>query len=130
MKNLFFLFLLLSFQSALSQDNESSFAIEEERIYNVPEVDVKAEFPGGLNKFYEYFMKSFVRRENRIPGKILLSFVIESDGSIKRVRVVKNSVDAAFANEAIRVLKLSPKWIPAEKDEKKVRTLLTFPVNS
>ncbi|MEO8235836.1 MAG: energy transducer TonB [Flavobacterium sp.] len=130
MKNLFFLILLFSFQTVLSQDNESSVAAGEELIYNVTDIDVKAEFPGGMDKFYKYFMKNFVRPENRIPGKILLSFVIESDGSIKRVQVVKSDVDEAFENEAIRILKLSPKWIPAEKDGKKVRTLLFFPVNS
>ena len=130
MKRLFLLLLLLILQTSFSQNTENEILVEEEPIYSSNQVDVKANFPGGMNKFYEYLTQNFKRPEKRTPGKIFLSFVVESDGSIKKVRILKNEVNSEFGIEAVRVLKMSPKWIPAEKDGKKVRSLFSIPINS
>ncbi|WP_091140733.1 energy transducer TonB [Flavobacterium caeni] len=130
MKKIYLILFILFVQNAFSQNTTGEIVVEEEPVYRADQVDVKAEFPGGMSKFYEYLIKNFKRPEKRVPGKVFLSFVVESDGSIKKVRIVKNEVDAEFGNEAIRVLKMSPKWIPAEKDGKKVRSLFSIPINS
>ena len=63
----------------------------------------------------------------RIEGNVLVEFVVEKDGSITQIKI-KNSVYPDLDEEAIRVLKNSPKWIPGENLGKKVRVSYTLPI--
>jgi protein TonB len=89
------------------------------------------EFPGG--DIAAYLFKNMQlplvsRSENHIGGRVICQFVVEKDGSITNVRVVR-SVDPGLDKEAIRVISSMPKWIPGEQDGKKVRVRYTLPVN-
>ena len=98
-------------------------------VYNSGGIEVKPEFKGGLNKFYEYISKNY--RTPEVPGlkgKLLISFVVEKDGSIADIKVLKD-IGYGTGEEAIRLLKNCPKWTPAEQQGKKVRCSFMLPLN-
>ncbi len=65
--------------------------------------------------------------KNNEIGKVFVSFVVEKDGSIQNVKVEKG-VSSILDEEAMRVVRNMPKWTPAMKDGKEVRTSLTLPI--
>ena len=69
-----------------------------------------------------------IAAENGISGRVFVKFVVESDGSISNVVLVRG-VDPALDKEAIRVIKASPKWSPGKQRGKPVRVSFTFPIN-
>ncbi|MGL2964302.1 energy transducer TonB [Flavobacterium sp. RSB2_4_14] len=87
-------------------------------------------FPGGINKFYQYVGANFERPtiEDAAVVTVLVSFVIEIDGSITDIKILRNP-GYGMGNEAIRVLKsLKTKWSPGILNGEKVRTLYTLPI--
>ena len=66
-------------------------------------------------------------RENGITGIVIVEFTITTEGNIEDVKVVKG-VDPLLDNEAIRVVKLMPKWTPAENKGEKVNMIYNLPI--
>ncbi|WP_427871789.1 M56 family metallopeptidase [Flavobacterium sp. MMS24-S5] len=94
--------------------------------------DVKQpQFPGGIEKFYMFVGQNFKMPEEfskqKKDGKIFIEFMVEKDGSLSEFKVVKD-LGYGVAEEATRVLKLSPKWIPGSEHGKPVRVLYTLPI--
>lgn len=89
------------------------------------------QFPGGIEKFYMFVGQNFKMPEEfsrqKIEGKLLLEFMVEKDGSLSEFKVVKD-LGYGVADEAIRVLKLSPKWIPATENGTAVRVSYSLPI--
>jgi periplasmic protein TonB len=86
-------------------------------------VDVPAQFPGGDQKFREYISTTFEYpprcSEENINGYVLLKFVVDAAGAISRVTAVEETKSCPeFTQEAIRILKKSPRWIPAQNNGK------------
>ena len=102
---------------------------EETKVFDV--VEQMPSFPGGdaeLMKFLSTHIKyPVVAEENGIQGRVICTFVVERDGSITDVKVIK-SVDPSLDKEAIRVLKSMPKWIPGKQNGSAVRVKYTVPV--
>ena len=102
---------------------------EETKVFDV--VEQMPSFPGGdteLMKFLSTHIKyPVVAEENGIQGRVIATFVVERDGSISDVKVIK-SVDPSLDKEAIRVLKSMPKWIPGRQNGSAVRVKYTVPV--
>ena len=102
---------------------------EETKVFDV--VEQMPSFPGGdaeLMKFLSTHIKyPVVAEENGIQGRVIATFVVERDGSISDVKVIK-SVDPSLDKEAIRVLKSMPKWIPGKQNGAAVRVKYTVPV--
>ena len=102
---------------------------EETKVFDV--VEQMPSFPGGdaeLMKFLHDHMKyPAVAEENGIQGRVICTFVVERDGSITDVKVIK-SVDPSLDKEAVRVLKSMPKWIPGKQNGSAVRVKYTVPV--
>ena len=102
---------------------------EETKVFDV--VEQMPSFPGGdaeLMKFLSSHIKyPVVAEENGIQGRVIATFVVERDGSISDVKVIK-SVDPSLDKEAIRVLKSMPKWIPGKQNGAPVRVKYTVPV--
>lgn len=104
---------------------------EEEEIFAIVE-----EMPNfkdaNNNKFREYITNNLkypdIAAENGIQGKVFVAFVVEPDGSVSNVRVVRG-IDPSLDKEALRVIKSSPKWIPGMQRGKPVRVSFTFPVH-
>lgn len=87
-------------------------------------------FPGGnvqkwISKNVKYPQLAL---ENGIQGKVFIQFVIEKDGSITGVKVIRG-VDASLDKEAIRVVQAMPKWKPGSQRGKSVRVSYTLPIN-
>jgi protein TonB len=125
MKKILFLFLVFSFQNILSQTNDTIVG-QQGPIYDAKEVDKMPEFIGGMQKFYQYVMNKFETPAGNKSGKILTKFVIEIDGSITNIEVVRDDVDGA--SKALKLFKNCPKWNPGEKNGEKVRTRFLFPI--
>jgi protein TonB len=118
------------FQTVQSQTVESKSAVDNDnKPYNTSGVEVKPLFPGGINAFYHFIGNNFrVPDVPGLKGKVLISFVIEKDGSISDSRVLKD-IGYGTGIEAIRVLSLSPKWTPAEQNGKTVRCAYMLPIS-
>lgn len=102
----------------------------ENKIFEV--VEQMPSFPGGpaaLMKFLQENVKyPVVAQENGIQGRVVVSFVVEKDGSITDVRVVK-SIDPSLDREASRVVKSMPNWIPGKQNGAAVRVKYNVPVS-
>ncbi|WP_333876963.1 energy transducer TonB [Flavobacterium sp.] len=102
---------------------------EDNNIYNTAGIEKKPDFPGGLQEFYNYVGKNFkVPNVKDLKGKIFATFVVEKDGSITDVKVIRD-MGYGTKEEAIRVLTQSPKWIPGEQSGKKVRVIYSLPIS-
>lgn len=96
-------------------------------------VEDMPQFQGGDNsKFRAWVMKQIqypsIAAENGIQGRVTLTFVIERDGSLTNVQVL-NSPDRSLSEEAMRVVKSSPKWTPGKQRGVPVRVRFTLPVD-
>lgn len=103
---------------------------EEEVVFVV--VEDMPEFPGGPQALMKYLGESIkyplIAQENGIQGRVICQFVVNKDGSIVDVEVVR-SVDPSLDKEAIRVVKAMPKWKPGQQRGKAVRVKYTLPVS-
>lgn len=97
-------------------------------IYNTAGIEVKPDFPGGLEKFSKFISKNFkVPNEEGLIGKIFVTFVVEKNGSLSDIKVIRD-IGYGTGKEAIRVLKRSPKWNAGEMNGKKVRSSFSLPI--
>jgi protein TonB len=100
----------------------------EEALNTTVTVDKSPEFPGGLNALYSYIGDKFETIEVEETITVHLSFVVEKDGSMTDIRVLKTATPSVD-REAIRVLKsIRTKWKPGIKDGQSVRTLYKIPI--
>lgn len=148
MKNLFTplaLLLLPSFnlkaQNVISPNNEKngptilrtvgddSTESDKEEVYQV--VGQQPSFPGGREELFKYLTYNVKypidSTKNKIEGRVLVTFVVEHDGSISNVNVA-NSVYPSLDKESIRVVSGMPKWIPGKANGKTVRVKYTIPI--
>lgn len=102
---------------------------EEQKVFDV--VEQMPSFPGGPNALFEYLSKNIkypaIAEENGVQGRVIVTFVVERDGSITDVKVAK-SVDPALDKEAQRVVRGMPHWIPGKQNGSAVRVKYTVPV--
>jgi periplasmic protein TonB len=95
-------------------------------------VETMPAFPGGDQALFKFLSDNIrypvIAQENGIQGRVICQFVVNRDGSIVDVEVVR-SVDASLDREAIRVIKTMPKWTPGKQRGKAVRVKYTLPVN-
>ena len=111
-------------------------AVEEEVIEDdqpFVKVEQMPSFMGGdLMTFRNWVMTKLrypqIAQENNITGRVLLQFVIEKDGSLTNIQVIQTP-DSSLSDEAIRVLKTSPKWTPGKQRNQAVRVKYTLPVD-
>ena len=96
-------------------------------------VETMPEFPGGQAELMKYLSNNVkypvIAQENGIQGRVVCQFVVERDGSIANVEVVRSSNEASLDREAVRVIKSMPKWKPGKQRGKAVRVKYTVPVN-
>jgi protein TonB len=95
-------------------------------------VEKTPEFPGGQAELMSYLKNAIkypvVAQENGIQGRVTCSFVINKDGSIVDVEVIRG-IDSSLDKEAMRVISAMPKWKPGEQRGKPVRVRFNLPVN-
>lgn len=126
MKKFLLSVITLVFVSIASAQPTSTYV--DDAPYNYEEVEVRPEFPGGYNELLNFIGKNFKIPEYEGNGGILkVAFVIEIDGSISNVKVVKDLGDGTGI-EAKRVISSSPKWSSGENRGKRVRVLYELPI--
>lgn len=111
----------------------SSAPVEEEEdqvVFQV--VESMPTFPGGDAALFKYLSDNVkypvIAQENGIQGRVICQFVVNKDGSIVDVQVVR-SIDPSLDKEAVRVIQSMPKWTPGKQRGKAVRVKYTLPVN-
>ena len=101
---------------------------EDNSIYNTAGIEVKPDFPGGMEKFYKFVGNNYqTPEEDGLKGKVYVTFVVEKDGSLTDIKVIRD-IGYGTGKEAIRVLNKCPKWTPGEQNGKKVRVLYSLPI--
>lgn len=102
--------------------------IQDDNIYNIAGVDIKPEYPGGIDEFYKYIMKNFrqTNDKNFKGGKIFVMFVVDRDGSLTDIKV--RDIGFGTKEEAIRLMKNCKKWIPAAQNGVPVRCSYMLPI--
>jgi protein TonB len=105
-------------------------ADEDDRIFDV--VEENAQFPGGdaecMKWLHDHIKYPQICIEQNVQGRVQVSFVVNRDGSIVDVKILR-SPDPNLSKEAERVVKLMPKWKPARQNNKTVRSRFNLPVN-
>jgi protein TonB len=102
---------------------------EDNTVYSTAGIEVKPDFPGGMEKFYNYIAKNYrTPEEEGLKGKVYVTFVVEKDGSLTDIKVLRD-IGYGTGKEAIRVLKATPRWNPGEQNGKKVRCTFSLPIS-
>lgn len=96
--------------------------------YQSAKLDEKPTFPGGFNEFYKFVGTNYKMPEIKgLQGKVYITFIIEADGNLSDFKVLRD-IGYGSGEEAVRVLKLSPKWTPGKVNGEPVRTLYSLPI--
>lgn len=94
-------------------------------------VDEPAQFPGGINAMMKFLSANIKypaeARRYGIQGKVFVKFIVEKDGSLSDIEVLRG-LDQSLNKEAVRIVSLFPKWVPGRQAKKPVRTQFILPV--
>ena len=123
MKKMFLIMFFMAFVSV------SAYSQSDDEVYIM--VEKRAEFPGGQSEMLKYIQDNRQypdeAKENDVHGKVLVRFIVERDGTLSDVKVMRG-IGSGCDEEAVRVITSMPKWKPGEQGGKTVRTSLTLPV--
>ena len=101
----------------------------QDSIYRVSEV--MPQYPGGPNEMMRYIQENIKypqsAKDNKIEGRVFVTFVVEKDGSITNATVLRG-IDKECDAEALRVVSSMPKWTPGQQKGEVVRTQFTIPI--
>lgn len=95
-------------------------------------VEEQAEFPGGLDSMYAYIVKNLkypeAAKEKGIEGRVFVSFIIEKDGSISNVKILRG-IGGGCDEAAKEMVEKMPKWKPGTQKGKPIRCQFNLPIN-
>ncbi len=119
-------------QSATTAGSDLTISDEDDSSTIYIKVEKKAEFPGGTNELMA-FLRSNLQYpqealEEMIQGNVYVQFVVQKNGEITDIRIIR-AVHPLLDAEAIRVIKMMPKWKPAEVNGKAVNSRFTLPLS-
>ena len=111
-------------------DVQNEELIKEDDLFTIAEK--MPYFPGGEETLIKYLTDKLHypmrAKVNGVQGVVVVSFIVEKDGSINNVRIIKG-LDEECNDEAVKVIKEMPKWTPGEIGGKPVRVLISLPIN-
>lgn len=92
-------------------------------------VEVMPKYPGGMNEFRKFIAENFrnPKVDKNLKGNIIVQFVVEKDGSLSDIKVVRD-LGYGTGKEAIRVVGLAEKWKPGIQNGKTVRVRYALPI--
>lgn len=123
MKNFLLLLILIISSNIYSQEIQTTG-----KVFSNSEVDEKAVYKDGVEKFYKCIAKNFkVPEEEGINGIIIVEYIIEIDGSISNFNVIQD-IGFGSAEEITRAFKKCPNWKSGKKDGQNVRTSYRLPI--
>ena len=111
-------------------DKTNNFVQDAIVVYSI-KTDAKSlpQYPGGMEEFANFFKKNFKSPSDfKGNGKVYVSFAVDTDGSTSEFQILRD-LGFGTGEEAIRVLKTTPKWIPGNVDGKDVKKEITLPIN-
>jgi len=110
-------------------DSENQFVQKgENEVYNTAGITEKPDFPGGIMEFYKFVGNNFkTPTQPNLKGKVYITFIVEKDGSLSDIKNIRD-IGFGTGEEAIRVLKICPKWIPGKMNGVPVRVLYSLPI--
>ena len=115
--------------NALANNKLQATQKPKDKVFTV--VEKAPSYPGGLDNFYKFLAANIhypaEMREKKVEGKVFVSFIVEEDGSLSNMKILREP-GYGSGKETVRVMKLSPKWIPGVQNGKKVRVQYTVPV--
>lgn len=121
-------------QNQSTPDTTYSFEAKSspDTIISFEKVDQLPKFPDGGNPAFAKYLSQNIKypqiaKENNIEGRVLVSFIVEKDGTLTDIKVLRD-IGYSCGEEALRVLKTSPKWVPGIQDGKAVRVAYTCPI--
>ena len=130
MKKLLFMSLMAMLGLTTVNAQKTVVAQKNQQVFDV--VEQMPEYPGGMQALFEYLSQNVKYPEDaekqKVEGRVIATFVVETDGSISNVEVVKPAFPSLDA-EAVRVLSGMPKWAPGMQSGKVVRVKYTVPIN-
>lgn len=119
----------IKFKKPLSVTVADTIPKKDDKVFSA--VEQIPEFPGGFNAFGDFLAENIKypeqARRNKVQGRVIIAFVVEKDGSLTDIRIargVENDID----QEAVRVIKLSPRWKPGIQRGKPVRVAFALPI--
>ncbi len=111
---------------------EEKQEVKEEEMQVFTVVEEPPTFPGGEEALLKYIGSNVkypeIAKENNITGKVYVQFVIEANGKVSNVKIVRG-VDPALDKEAVRVIQSLPQWAPGKQAGRSVRVAFTVPIN-
>ena len=113
-------------------DTEAAFVEEnEDKVYDASEV--APQFPGGMKNLMDYLKNNLkyprISRDHGSQGRALVKFVVNTDGTLQDIEVFKSTGDTYLDQEAVRLVKLMPRWTPGRQLGKAVRVKFVLPIN-
>ncbi|MBQ4421087.1 MAG: energy transducer TonB [Bacteroidales bacterium] len=112
-----------------TNDKSTNKNITADKVYE--SCEQSAEFPGGFDTMLNFISSTLEYPpqsiENKIEGRVVVKFIIETDGSISNVEILKG-LDEYCNQETLRIIKAMPRWKPAEEKGKKVRQQFVIPI--
>ena len=114
---------------ALKESEDSEIIWEESnknKVYDF--VEEMPSFPGGLEAMFEWIQRNQKKPEGDPIGRCILKFVVEKDGSLSGIRVVRSSGNEKLDEESIRLVKTMPRWNPGKQNGENVRCRFTLDI--
>jgi TonB family protein len=119
----------VAFEANRSGKKEPEGTPDSNKAYDV--VDEMPQFPGGPYALFEFISKNIQypkeAEDANLQGRVIVSFVVEKDGSVSNAKVVR-PIDPLLDAEALRVVNSMPKWIPGKQNGEAIRIKYTVPV--
>ncbi len=113
--------------NAVAQDETAG----EDNSHKLRVVEELPEFPGGMVEFMKWLTKNLkypeLAKQQKIQGKVVVSFIVNKDGSTANAKIIK-SVDPLLDREALRIIRIMPKWKPGTDKGKVCRTMICIPI--
>ena len=114
---------------ALKESEDSEIIWEESNKYKVYDfVEEMPSFPGGLEAMFEWIQRNQKKPEGDPVGRCILKFVVEKDGSLSGIRVVRSSGNEKLDEESIRLVKTMPRWNPGKQNGENARCRFTLDI--
>jgi protein TonB len=122
------LFTLLSLNAKAQKSTIKPIAKNDESIDDTM-LSIHPSFPGGEKAYYKFLARNLKRpNQDDVFGRVFVSFFVEKDGSLSDFKV-ERSLGKDYDKEALRVLRKSPKWLPARRNGKAIRIKYVVPIN-
>lgn len=126
----YLLFLTFLFIQNVKSQNVEQLNTIQQKVYKYEEIQVKPEFPGGMEKFYKFIEANYKKPDEAkdVSGTVSVIFIVDINGFITYIDLRKD-IGYKTGKELIRTIMKSPKWLPGEHDGYHVKTEIKFTFN-